>query len=303
MKLYKIFLFTLPASLFFGCTKEVNLTNNSQYLLLPAGRSFLANGQISVTVNSEIYNAGKLYDSCGGYWIKICKDSLSANSSIEIQYIRQKSEVYLFKEPKEDISLWLNDSYYIDCSNAAIKSKAAELTGGNDDNIVKALKIQQYIINNTEYRIYQDSFKEKASKTFELKYGSCMNFSRLFISLCRAAGIPSRSVWGIIYSHDDNGIYDYHHQWAEIMDNNGYWHPLDLNYTTNFNLSDIRYLDLLYSAEENPLLMNNSQWEIILGEVEFFDNYPAALTGKLGFELMEDKRPEYMTVKYLYKQL
>jgi hypothetical protein len=38
-----------------------------------------------------------------------------------------------------------------------------------------------------------------------------------------------------------------------------------------------------------------------LGEVKYFNDYPATLTGRLGFELLEDERPEYMTVEYSYK--
>jgi transglutaminase-like putative cysteine protease len=277
------------------------LTNNNRpYLLLPAGRSFLGLSTIIVTIDSKEYNAEKLYDSCGGYWIKFYRDSLPAHAIIEVKYKRQTGIVDFFKEPKSDFSMWINDSYYIDASNNNIKAKALELTAGFQNNIEKALQIQSYMIKNTVYNVYQNSFQDKASRTYELKYGSCINFSRLFVALCRAANIPARSVWGIVYGHDDDGIYDYHHQWAEILDNDGNWHPLDLNYSVNFNLSDIRYLDLLYSAEENPIL-TNSMYDIKLGEVKYFHGFPATLNGKLGFELVENNSPEYMTVRYVYR--
>lgn len=77
-----------------------------------------------------------------------------------------------------------------------------------------------------------------------------MNFSRLFTALCRASGIPARTVWGIIY---DEGIYDHHRQWAEFRDEEGYWHPLDFNFTKTIDLDDLRYLDLIYAPEENPV--------------------------------------------------
>jgi hypothetical protein len=196
--------------------------------------------------------------------------------------------------------LWTEDSYYIDASNRFIKDKAVALTNGTQNNIEKAKLIQQYVISNMTYNVYPNSFQEKASKTFELHYGSCMNYSRLFIALCRAVNVPARSVWGIVYGYDDDGVYDYHHQWAEILDNDGFWHPLDLNYSTSFNLADVRYLDLLYGAEENSILTNSS-YEIHLGNVSYFHNYPATLTGKLGFVLTDDHRPDYMLVSYTYK--
>jgi hypothetical protein len=38
-----------------------------------------------------------------------------------------------------------------------------------------------------------------------------------------------------------------------------------------------------------------------VGNVKYFDNYPASLTGRLGFELVENKPPEYMTIKYTFE--
>lgn len=292
------YLLFLTVIIYCGCKKEETTNHNYSYLLLPAGRSFLGMSEITVTIDSKKYNAEKFYDGYGGYWIKIRKDKLPSNCNIEIRYKRQKEDVLLFKEIYD--ASWLAESYYIDCSDA-IKTKAAELTKGHQSNINKAKQIQQYVINETELRTYHNSFLTKASRTYEFRTGTCINFSRLFISLCRAANIPARSVWGIVYGYPDDKIYDYHHQWAEILDDDGYWHPLDFNYTHSFDLSDIRYLDLLYSAEENLLLFNDSSYEVVLGDVTYFNNYPASLTGRLGFELVEDKRPEYMVVKYVYK--
>jgi hypothetical protein len=180
-----------------------------------------------------------------------------------------------------------------------IESKAEELTKDFQSNIDKAKQVQQFVIRHVALKIYRDSFLEKASGTYDLGYGTCINFSRLYIALCRAAGIPARSVWGVIYGYTNDNIYDYHHQWAEIQDEEGYWHPADFNYTKNFDLNDIRYLDLLYAAEENTFIGNNETGEIMLGEVEYFNGYPAPLTGRLGFELVSDNRPDSMTVKYI----
>ncbi len=141
----------------------------------------------------------------------------------------------------------------IHCKNAVPKTKAIELTKDYQNNIDKAKQIQQFVIKHLKLQVYNNSFLDKASQTYELGYGTCMNFSRLFVALCRAANIPARTIWGIVYNNDDN-IYDYHHQWAEVLDDSGYWHPADFTYTTNFDLNDIRYLDLIYAAEENTII-------------------------------------------------
>lgn len=121
------------------------------------------------------------------------------------------------------------------------------------------------------------------------------------VALCRGVNIPARTIWGVVYDHDGGNIYDYHHQWTEVLDDNGYWHPADFTYTTNFDLNDIRYLDLIYAPEENTIIKNRLSEEIKVGNVKYFDNYPASLTGRLGFELVENKRPEYMTIKYTFE--
>ncbi len=271
----------------------------SSFLLFPAGRSFLGTSEIKVSINDIEYKPDTIYDSCGGYWLKIPKTDMPKSGKICIQYTRKKGNLFLFKEAIENKMQWMTESYYIDCNNDVLKTKAIELTKDYQNNIDKAKQIQQFVIKHLKLQVYNNSFLDKASQTYELGYGTCMNFSRLFVALCRAANIPARTIWGIVYNNDDN-IYDYHHQWAEVLDDSGYWHPADFTYTTNFDLNDIRYLDLIYAAEENTIIKNRLPEEIVVGDVTYFNNYPATLTGRLGFELVENKQPDYMTVKYVY---
>ena len=282
-----------------GCKK--NNEPVSSFLLFPAGRSFFGTGEIKVSINDITYKPDIIYDSCGGYWLKILKVDLPKSGKISIQYTRKKGELFLFKGIVEDKQQWITESYYIDCNNDVLKTKANELIKDYQNNIDKAKQIQQFVISHLKLQVYHDSFLDKASHTYELGYGTCMNFSRLFVALCRAANIPARTIWGIVLDHNGGNIYDYHHQWAEVLDDSGYWHPADFTYSINFDLNDIRYLDLIYAAEENTIIKNRLPEEIILENVEYFNNYPATLTGRLGFELVEDKRPDYMTIKYVYE--
>jgi hypothetical protein len=283
--------------IFTGCEKRV--ISQSDSLAFPAGRSFLGSSDIKLFIDDEQIEPSFVYDSCGGYWIKLEKNGLEGKNKIRIEYTRREGGLSLFKEPTFDYQEWTSESYFIDCNNSQIVSKAVELTNGLQGSIAKALQIHQFVVEYLELRMYHDSFLDKASKTFELGYGTCMNFSRLFVALCRAAGIPSRSVWGVVYGYNNDSVYDYHHQWAEIRDEDGYWHQADFTYTVSFELNDIRYLDLLYAAEENEFVRNRNNQEIVLGDVSYFNDYPATLTGRLGFELVEDGRPEFMIVRYL----
>ncbi len=220
---------------------------------------------------------------------------------MKIQFDRKKEELQFFKESHVNKQDWLSPSYYIDSENETLRLKAIELTKDIDSGLEKAKRIQQFVISHVTLSIYKDSFLEKASKTYELGYGTCMNFSRLYVALCRAAGIPARTIWGIVYGYNNDNIYDYHHQWAEVLDDSDFWHPADFGYTTHFDLNDIRYLDLIYAAEENTLFQNRENQTIILKGIQYFNNYPATLTGRLGFQLIEDNRPDSMTVEYSYE--
>jgi hypothetical protein len=301
MKVGRPFFYAIFIVLFgFGCKKKSDEPVSS-FLLFPAGRSFLNTSEIKVLINDVTYPSDTVFDGCGGYWLKIQKAELPKSGRVCIQYIRKRGELSLFKQIGEDKGKWINESSFIDCNNEVLKTKAFEITKDYQNDIEKARQIHQFVIAHVKLQIYQNAFLDKASRTYELGYGTCMNFSRLFIALCRAVNIPARSVWGIVYDHDGNNIYDYHHQWAEVLDENGYWHQADFNYSTVFDLNDIRYLDLIYAAEENTIIINRLSEEIKAGKISFFNNYPVALTGKLGFLLTENKSPDYMTVQYIYE--
>jgi hypothetical protein len=297
----KITLFpvVLLGAMLFACEGRVDPKPSSVWF--PIGRSFLGVGEMTATLNGLSLPLDTVYDKSGGYWLQIVRKNIKSGDQVVIEYARKSGSIKLYKARSQDANNWLNEGPFIDCDNELFRSKALEITQGSTSRIDQAKQIQKFVANHVRLQVYKDSFLDEASKTYELGYGTCMNYSRLFISLCRSIGIPARSVWGVIYGYNNDAIYDYHHQWAEILDESGYWHPLDFSYTRNFDLTDVRYLDLLYAAEENSFLESRAEGELQLGNVTFFGDYPAALTGRLGFQLVEDKRPDYMKVKYVYK--
>jgi len=297
-----LFIFTLIVILT-SCEKNSN-EPQSDFLIFPVGRSFLNTSSINIKIGDAKFNSDLdfVFDSCGGYWLQIPKSTIFDNESIVITITRKKGDMELFSEIVGHKQDWISPSYYIDSDNENIVLKANELTKELITSIEKAKAIQQFVINHVEINIiYKDSFLDKASKTYELGYGTCINFSRLYVALCRAANIPARTVWGIVYGYNNDNIYDYHHQWGEILDESGYWHPSDFNYTTSFDLNDIRYLDLIYAAEENTIIKDRDSYNIMFENLNYYHDYPVTLTARLGFELKSDNRPDSMIVEYSYK--
>lgn len=270
--------------------------NASHSLLIPVGRSAVVGGNtFQVLIDTEPYDPHVTYDDYGGYWIEVPYD-LQENSEVLLRITVEDERAELYREQSEDLQRWLSPSELIDSDNPALTAEAEKLTVDSTSAIEKARRIQRFVIGHLEFKHYMNHFRYKASDTYEMGYGTCVNHARLFVALCRAANVPARTVWGIIYN---NGVYDYHHEWAEFLDDDGYWHPLDFTFTTSANLSDIRYLDLIYSSEENPLYerSRNERYRADTSQIIVYDTTDRAYDGRLGFRLVDDNFPNSLVVE------
>lgn len=293
------FLYIISLLSLSSCEK-VPIGHNSDYLSFPVGRSFLTESSIDVSVAGMQYDAEFIFDSCGGYWLHIPKSMLSPGDNIKIRFARKTDTLNLFSEITGDKEDWISPSLTIDSDHEALVALAKEITEGYSTNTEKARRIQNYVVGHVYLKIYMDASADKASLTDELGYGICINSSRLFVALCRAVNIPARTVWGIVNAHDDNGGYNNHHQWAEMLDEEGFWHPADFGYTIYFNLNDIRYLDLIYAAEENTIIKNRANYHLMFEDMRYVCDHPSPPNGKINFRLLSDSRPDSMVVEYSY---
>lgn len=286
----------------YSCEKKA-FTNNADYLSFPVGRSFLSASSIEVRIEGMEYEADFSFDSCGSYWLHIPKSILSGGDNIKIRFTRKQEELQLFPQLSGDKQDWVRPSATIDSDHEELIRIAREKTEGYDTNIEKAKRLQVYVVGHVYLKIFFDASLNLASTTNELGYGTCMNSSKLFVALCRAVNIPARSVWGVVHSYDGLGGYNNHHQWAEILDDDGFWHPMDFGYTTYFDLNDIRYLDLLYAAEENSIIRKRADYHFMFGDMHYTNDHPTPPSGKIKFRLIEDSRPDSMVVEYSYDYL
>ena len=294
--LYMLACLLLTVSLLVACGAPESASHS---LLIPVGRSAVFGGNsFQVLIDTERYDPQVIYDDYGGYWIEIPYD-LRENAEILLQITVEEERAGLYREESEDLQRWLSPSELVDSDNPVLIAEAEKLTVGSSSAIEKAQRIQRFVISHLKFINFSNHFRYKASDTYEMGYGTCVNYARLFVALSRAANIPARTVWGIIYNH---GVYDYHHEWAEFLDDDGYWHPLDFTFTTSFDLSDIRYLDLIYSSEENPLYARSGSERYRANRNQFiiFDTTDRAYDGRLGFKLVEDNFPNSLVVENLF---
>lgn len=286
--------------LFFSSCEKDPIGNNADHLSFPVGRSFLSASSIDIRIAGQEYESDFSFDSCGGYWLHIPKSFLSPGDNIKIRFARKEEELQLFSQLSGNKQDWVNPTTTIDSDHEDLRRIAQEITEGYYTNIEKAKRIQVYVVGHVYLKIYFDASLDKASTTNKLGYGTCMNSSRLFVALCRSVKIPARTVWGVVHAHDGLGGYNNHHQWAEMLDENGYWHPMDFGYTTYFDLNDIRYLDLLYAAEENTIIKQRADYHIMFEGLHYNNDHPTPPSGKIKFRLLEDSRPDSMVVEYSY---
>jgi transglutaminase-like putative cysteine protease len=109
-----------------------------------------------------------------------------------------------------------------------LKAKVAEIIGGETNPLAQARKIFHWISTNVAYHAEQEyctlpSFSEAC---FDRRRGDCGVQSTLFITMCRAAGIPAR--WQSGYETKPNQ-WDMH-DWAEFYVAPWGWLPADQSY-------------------------------------------------------------------------
>jgi len=107
---------------------------------------------------------------------------------------------------------------------------AKEATRGRDENaLMKARALYDYIIDNMRYMKYGNYGKGDANYACDLKTGNCSEFHSFFISLARSLNIPARfAIGAAIPSERNDGGIDGYHCWAEFYAE-GKWWPIDIS--------------------------------------------------------------------------
>lgn len=103
----------------------------------------------------------------------------------------------------------------------AVVTLARQITAGKTTNSAKAMAILEWLApgQNLKYS-GQTGSRWGTRKVFEQKFGHCWDFSDCFITLARAAGVPSRQVAGWFYGSSG-------HVWAEFYHEGKGWQQVD----------------------------------------------------------------------------
>ncbi|MFN2298220.1 MAG: transglutaminase-like domain-containing protein [Anaerolineales bacterium] len=268
-------------------------------LLIPVGRTaVVGSNAFRVMIDSEPFDPAPVYDGYGGYWIEVPYDHRE-NTKVVLRFTVYGEQKGLYHEENGGMDAWLSPSALVDSDDPILIEEAERLTAGGGTAVERARKIHEFVVGYLTFQPYGRHYLTSASDTYRMGYGTCVNFARLFVALGRAANVPARTVWGVTFN---DGAYEHHHEWAEYMDDDGYWHPLDLSYTTSFELSDVNYLDLIYSSEENPLYERSTSesYDKDAARLIVYDTTAQPYDGLLGFTFVEDDFPESYVVENVF---
>jgi hypothetical protein len=281
-----------------ACKKQVEIPVNN-FVLFPIGQKSIEIDDLTIEADSLIRQYDIYEDECGGRWVRIAFSKLNLYSVVNIRFKIKTKPLILRQQEGKVPDIFLDPSDFIDSDHPSIISKSNHLSTSETDVLINARNIQLFVYDYLDMKIYKDSGLVKASRTLEYQYGTCINFARLFVALCRAKGIAARTVWGSL--NTGGGQYNSHHNWAEFLDDEGKWHVVGLSFTNSFNLNDIRYLDLMYAPEENR---HYEEFRIYRGSDEgdyyYFDGSGSAVDGKLGVQTVSDNYPDEMELSMSY---
>lgn len=155
---------------------------------------------------------------------------------------------------------FLGTAEAIDPSSPKLKKIVAEVKGGNSVETVR--NILAWVKKNIKYKegssdLTKLNFKS-VDEILERGNAECRGYTMLFAALCRAAGVPARPVWGLLF---ENKTY-FSHNWNEVYIAGAGWVPVDPQAAQTFGwlpINRIRlFMDLRKSArtEDNLPLLN-----------------------------------------------
>lgn len=127
--------------------------------------------------------------------------------------------------PGEIKEMYLIDNEKYQISNPIIENGLNEAVGDENDPYWIARGIYQYLIDNMYYEMLGGW--NTAPTVLERGNGSCSEYSFVYISMCRAAGLPARYVGSVVVRGDDASFDDVFHRWVEVYIPNYGWIPVD----------------------------------------------------------------------------
>jgi sugar lactone lactonase YvrE len=144
----------------------------------------------------------------------------------EVRYFIFPEEVgSLDKVPEEVRNTYLEDNEKFQINHPVILQSLKEAIGEETNPYWIIRDIFDYINRNMYYEM--TGGWNTAPTVISRGNGSCSEYAFVFISMCRAAGIPARYVGSVVVRGEDASMDDVFHRWAEVYLPGYGWIPVD----------------------------------------------------------------------------
>jgi len=146
--------------------------------------------------------------------------------TFEVRYFIYPESVGSLAEIPADIKdKYLEDDEKYQINSEIIQKTLKEAVGDEKNPYWIMRKIHQYLIGHLHYLM--DGMWDTAPTVITNTHGSCSEYSFVFISLCKAAGLPTRYVGSTWIQKDKASIDEVYHRWVEVYLPNYGWIPTD----------------------------------------------------------------------------
>jgi transglutaminase-like putative cysteine protease len=157
-----------------------------------------------------------------------------------------------------DAGMMPPDEFALDLDSPRIRELAMEITEGLDDPWEKSVAVGRWVNENLGKSMVECF---SALHVLETGEGECQSHSLLAVALSRAAGIPARFAYGVVYLPDDNAYF--FHTWVEVYV--GDWIPIDP--TLGSFPAGVDHLTLVVGGYRDqfrvfPFIMSEGGWRI-----------------------------------------
>ena len=151
---------------------------------------------------------------------------VSTITTYDVRYFIYPDKVdSLSKIPDSIKSKYLANNEKFKYDDPIIQSALKEAIGSEKNPYWIARKIYNYIIDHMFYE--RVGGWNTAPTVLKRGNGSCSEYSFIYISMCRAAGLPARYAGSVVVRGDDASMDDVFHRWVEVYLPEYGWIPVD----------------------------------------------------------------------------
>ncbi|UCG95342.1 MAG: transglutaminase domain-containing protein [archaeon] len=204
---------------YIGSSGKIDNLNHSVYIIPDEYSDLEVDGD-----GDFIYSIGK--DENGNRMLEIFwKDFEPQTYTVRMKVINSasfkgpKKTPFPYSPPQETFD-YLAESEYVVITDE-IRERASEIVQGSTNGFEAVSRISGWIYSGLEYDLSYGEEILPSDRVYEIRRGTCDEFTNLFLAMCRSVGIPGRYVAGITYSKDGWG----YHAWAEVYLDK--WIPVD----------------------------------------------------------------------------